>query len=319
MFKKLKDKFLNFYHTTYGMLITVSWVVLIACLIIKLFGGNWFALESKNSKFNDFCIFVDNTQWLKMILACIIYIVTSLYFWDISLNTPNKYALGGTFEDTAAINALESNKANKLTGNKKIYATDSLGAETSLDYDVLPTGETIPIRQTDGTIQVGTPTEDTDAANKAYVDSNKTDAMDLLALIDNPYEGLVIDLTETGNKIEIHLDGVDVQKELVVKRYSANKQMVTLDDGEVQLLRGLRVWIEFQYNGTLMTKCQDIRFVKGVQTNAVIDLGEPIPNPAIFSDMIIAQYNHNTSELSLQTTGSGIPSIIKIIDVKGIA
>ena len=76
--KKIKERFLAFYHTTYGMLITVSWLVLIACLIIKLFGGNWFALESKNSKFNDFCIFVDNTQWLKMVLACIIYIVTSL-------------------------------------------------------------------------------------------------------------------------------------------------------------------------------------------------------------------------------------------------
>lgn len=75
--KKLKERFLNFYHTTYGMLITVSWVVLIACLIIKLFGGNWFALGSDNSRFNNFCNFVENTQWLKMILACIIAIITT--------------------------------------------------------------------------------------------------------------------------------------------------------------------------------------------------------------------------------------------------
>lgn len=79
-------KFKEFYNNKYGMLITVSWGLLIICLIIKLFGGNWFELSSENEKFISFCSFVDNTQWLKMILACLICLITGYPFLCILLN-----------------------------------------------------------------------------------------------------------------------------------------------------------------------------------------------------------------------------------------
>lgn len=84
--KGLYDKFKDFYDDKYGMLITVSWVVLIFCLIVKLFGGNWFELSSENDKFVAFCNFVDNTMWLKMTLACMIYLFTNYFILCILIN-----------------------------------------------------------------------------------------------------------------------------------------------------------------------------------------------------------------------------------------
>lgn len=86
MFNKLKEKakelfnsFKRFNDDKYGMLIVVSWVVLVVCLIIKLFGGNWFELNVENDKFIAFCNFVDNTMWAKMTLACMIYLFTNYF------------------------------------------------------------------------------------------------------------------------------------------------------------------------------------------------------------------------------------------------
>lgn len=85
----LKNKFTNFYKSTYGMLITISWALLIICLIIKLFGGNWFELNAENSKFIQFCNYVDNNIILKIILACFICL-GSTYFIICLLINKNK-------------------------------------------------------------------------------------------------------------------------------------------------------------------------------------------------------------------------------------
>lgn len=77
-FKELKEKFIAFNNTTYGMLIVVSWVVLLICLVIKLFGGNWFELWWDNEKFISFCNYVENTMWLKMSIACVISLTSTL-------------------------------------------------------------------------------------------------------------------------------------------------------------------------------------------------------------------------------------------------
>lgn len=84
-YKTLISKFKDFYSNPYGMLITVSWLLLIVCLIIKLFGGNWFELGSENSKFIQFCLYVDNHMWLKMILACLIYLLSGYFIISIAL------------------------------------------------------------------------------------------------------------------------------------------------------------------------------------------------------------------------------------------
>lgn len=75
MLKKLKD----FYNNTYGKLIIMSWCLLIVCLIIKLFGGNWFELSTDNERFISLCAFVDEHQWLKMTINCTMYCF-STYF-----------------------------------------------------------------------------------------------------------------------------------------------------------------------------------------------------------------------------------------------
>lgn len=67
-------------------LIIMCWVLLAVCVIIKLFGGNWFELSTDNTKFIEFCSYVDNTMWLKMTLACVNYLVSGYFVICISLN-----------------------------------------------------------------------------------------------------------------------------------------------------------------------------------------------------------------------------------------
>lgn len=85
-FKELKEKFIAFNNTTYGMLIVVSWVVLLICLVIKLFGGNWFELWWDNEKFISFCNYVENTMWLKTTLSLIICLLSTIPIYNIILN-----------------------------------------------------------------------------------------------------------------------------------------------------------------------------------------------------------------------------------------
>lgn len=61
----------------YKILIITSWIVLIICLIVKIIGLRNFDFQSDNSKFIKFCNYVDNVLWLKMIIACIICILTT--------------------------------------------------------------------------------------------------------------------------------------------------------------------------------------------------------------------------------------------------
>lgn len=60
-------------------LIVTSWVVLIACFLIKILGGNWFELAVENEKFILFCNFIDNTPDVKILLTAVIYCI-STYF-----------------------------------------------------------------------------------------------------------------------------------------------------------------------------------------------------------------------------------------------
>ena len=74
----MKTKIKDFIKSPYGLIILISWIALIICLIVKLFGGNWFELWLENDNFIKFCEFVDETIWLKRTLAVIIAI-TSTY------------------------------------------------------------------------------------------------------------------------------------------------------------------------------------------------------------------------------------------------
>lgn len=84
--KKIWNAFKTFYDNKYGMLIVVSWILFIICLVLKLFGGNWFELGTSNTKFISFCEYVDNTLWLKKTLAVVICLFTTYPVYCIMLN-----------------------------------------------------------------------------------------------------------------------------------------------------------------------------------------------------------------------------------------
>lgn len=56
-------------------LIRASWVVLICCFIVKLFGGNYFEIVCENENFVMICNFIDNNFWLKVIVYAIICVI----------------------------------------------------------------------------------------------------------------------------------------------------------------------------------------------------------------------------------------------------
>lgn len=64
-------------------LIRASWVVLIACMLVKLFGGNYFEIATNNKNFIRICNYVDNNFYLKMILACVIYLISGYFIFCI--------------------------------------------------------------------------------------------------------------------------------------------------------------------------------------------------------------------------------------------
>lgn len=73
----MKAKLKEFIKSPYGLIICISWIALIICLIIKLFGGNWFELWLNNNKFIAFCEFVQTHKAFKIILYCFIAILTT--------------------------------------------------------------------------------------------------------------------------------------------------------------------------------------------------------------------------------------------------
>lgn len=72
----------------FKVLILTCWALLLICLVIKLFGGNWFELNSENTKFIQFCEFIEGNMVSKMILYCLIAITTTYPIICIMLNKP---------------------------------------------------------------------------------------------------------------------------------------------------------------------------------------------------------------------------------------
>lgn len=82
----MKVKLKDFIKSPYGLIILISWIALIICLIIKLFGGNWFQLWLNNDKFIAFCNYVDETIWLKRTLACLLLIFGDYFILCIAMD-----------------------------------------------------------------------------------------------------------------------------------------------------------------------------------------------------------------------------------------
>lgn len=53
--------------------------MLVACFVIKLFGGNWFEVVCTNEHFSNFCRLVDETPFLHQAFSFIVYFVPSIF------------------------------------------------------------------------------------------------------------------------------------------------------------------------------------------------------------------------------------------------
>lgn len=123
----------------------------------------------------------------------------------------------------AALTALQSNKVDKINTPHALYATDENGEDTFIgfSYDGKPSAGEIPMYMRNGTLPVGMPEADGDAATKSYVDDAKDEAFsfafEMASQIDLSYNEEKEELTMTRtveNKV-IPLTGVIALKDRV--------------------------------------------------------------------------------------------------------
>lgn len=70
--------------------IIVSWVALIICFIIKLFGGNIFEIACTNETFIAICNYADTHLWANYLISAL-YCFVSLYFFTLAIMQKTKY------------------------------------------------------------------------------------------------------------------------------------------------------------------------------------------------------------------------------------
>lgn len=70
--------------------IIVSWIALIICFIIKLFGGNIFEIACTNENFIAICNYADTHLWANYLISAL-YCFVSLYFFTLAIMQRTKY------------------------------------------------------------------------------------------------------------------------------------------------------------------------------------------------------------------------------------
>ncbi len=72
--------------------INVSWIILIACFVIKAFGGNWFEVMVDNPKVLAAGKYISERAWLAIpISTCTSYILSNLYYLAICQKSSFKW------------------------------------------------------------------------------------------------------------------------------------------------------------------------------------------------------------------------------------
>jgi len=102
-------------------------------------------------------LYVSNSE------ECKLYEVDSNHEALLKVNLLDKYT-------KAQIDAKLDNKVDKSLAHSVVYANDSSGVQTAIDYDSAVRGSTFVIRDANGHVRTNTPTGQWDATNKAYVD-----------------------------------------------------------------------------------------------------------------------------------------------------
>ena len=69
--------------------IVLCWIMLVACFVIKLFGGNWFDIVCTNEHFSNLCDFIDNNVFIKYIIAFPLYVFGTYFIIVSCCKLPN--------------------------------------------------------------------------------------------------------------------------------------------------------------------------------------------------------------------------------------
>lgn len=72
--------------------IIVSWIALIICFVIKLFGGNLFEIACTNETFIAICDYADTHLWANYLISAL-YCFISLYFFTLAIMQRTKYKI----------------------------------------------------------------------------------------------------------------------------------------------------------------------------------------------------------------------------------
>lgn len=163
------------------------------------------------------------------------------------------------------------NKLDKVSGAGRVYTTDGM-----VGYTVGATNDTIVKRTSNGRIKAKAPIEDDDVVIKSYLvgsEGIKT-ANDLLVLLETDDTGrMVVDLNETGNKVEIHLDNAFVDTLLTTSKLGEPNGVVPLDGNSIIPTRYLPSYVddilEFATIDALPTKGETGKIYVTKDTNLV--------------------------------------------------
>ena len=65
--------------------IVICWIMLLACFVMKIFGGNWFEIVCTNEHFIKACKIIDENRLLQSIVGICVYI-PSVYFVFVTMS-----------------------------------------------------------------------------------------------------------------------------------------------------------------------------------------------------------------------------------------
>lgn len=63
-----------------GRVIIISWVSLILCFVVKIFGGNFFDIVSNNENYKALCEYAQTNVWLEFILAFVSSFICQTFY-----------------------------------------------------------------------------------------------------------------------------------------------------------------------------------------------------------------------------------------------
>ena len=89
--------------------IALCWIMLVACFVVKLFGGNWFEVVCTNEHFSNCCDYLDKNVVLQDVLAFVLYMFgTYLMILSCALvpraNTEQKMVILASFSGCFLLN-----------------------------------------------------------------------------------------------------------------------------------------------------------------------------------------------------------------------